>query len=209
MPFRKSPSVADPGRVCVGVISGARGLRGDVRVKSFTARPEDVAAYGPVSDESGGRTFALTVTGRAGAHVIARIEGVADRTAAETLKGIRLYVARDALPAPDEDEYYLADLVGLAVERAGGEDGDAEPFGRVRAVHDFGGGDVVDIERPDGSSVMVPFTKACVPVVDIAGGRIVVDPPEGLLDGGAVGEEDGADPASAEASADGSAEARG
>lgn len=197
MPFRKPPTAADPDRVCVGVISGARGLRGDVRVKSFTAAPEDVAAYGPVSDEKGTRTFALTVAGRAGGHVIVRIEGVNDRDDAEALKGTRLYVARDALPEPDEDEYYVADLVGLAVERAA--EGDVpEPFGSVRAVHDFGGGDVLDVERADGSSVMVPFTRAAVPVVDIAGRRLVIDPPEGLVDDGgaepdgeAAAEEDG------------------
>jgi 16S rRNA processing protein RimM len=162
-------------RVCVGVITGARGLKGEVRVKSFTARPADVGAYGPLSDEAGGRTLDLTVTGPAKDHVIARIGGVADRTAAEALKGTRLYVARAALPEPAEEEYYHADLIGLRVEAADGQGPAA--WGAVKAVHDFGGGAMLEIERPDGAAVMLPFTRLAVPVVDIAGGRIVVAPP--------------------------------
>jgi len=164
-------------RVCVGVITGARGLKGEVRVRSFTARPEDVGAYGPLSDEAGTRTLKLKVTGPAKDAVFARVEGVADRTAAEALKGVRLYVARDALPEVAEDEYYHADLLGLRVEVAGGG-GRTEAWGAVKAVHDFGGGPLLEIERPDGTTVMLPFTKAAVPEVDIAGGRLVVAPPE-------------------------------
>ncbi len=163
-------------RVCVGVITGARGLKGEVRVRSFTARPEDVGAYGPLSDEAGTRTLKLKVTGPAKDAVFARVEGVADRTAAEALKGMRLYVARDALPEAAEDEFYHADLIGLRVE-AVGEAGPAA-WGAVKAVHDFGGGALLEIERPDGTTVMLPFTKAAVPEVDIAGGRLVVAPPE-------------------------------
>lgn len=166
-------------RVCVGVITGARGLKGEVRVKSFTARPADVGAYGPLADEAGTRTLRLTVTGPAKDAVIARVEGVADRDAAEALKGTRLYVDRDALPEPGEEEYYHADLIGLRVERAG----EAGTWGTVKAVHDFGGGALLDIERPDGASLMVPFTRAAVPEVDIAGGRIVVEPPAETADG--------------------------
>lgn len=169
-------------RVCVGVIAGARGLKGEVRVKSFTARPEDVGAYGPLSDEAGTRTLKLTVTGPAKDAVIARVEGVADRTAAEALKGVRLYVARAALPEAAEDEYYHADLLGLRVEVAGGGDR-TEAWGAVKAVHDFGGGTLIEIERPDGATVMLPFTKAAVPEVDIAGGRLVVAPPEETVAG--------------------------
>jgi len=174
-------------RVCVGVITGARGLKGEVRVKSFTARPEDVGAYGPLSDEAGTRTLRLAVTGPAKDAVIARVEGVADRTAAEALKGTRLYVARDALPAAAEDEFYHADLIGLRVEAVGGAGPAA--WGAVKAVHDFGGGALIEIERPDGATVMLPFTKKAVPEVDIAGGRIVVVPPEET-----TAETDGAGP---------------
>jgi 16S rRNA processing protein RimM len=148
-----------------------------VRVKSFTANPADLAAYGPVEDDAG-RTLALSVTGETKGVVLARIEGVKDRTQAEALKGARFYVSRDALPAPAEDEFYLADLVGLMAER---EDGTA--LGRVKAVHDFGAGEVIELEGP-GANVMLPFTRAVVPVIDVAGKRIVVVPPA------VVGDED-------------------
>lgn len=179
MAARDHETPAAGGRVCVGVIGGARGLKGDMRVKSFTATPEDVGAYGPVEDEKGERRFALRVTGRAGEQVIVRIDGVADRDAAERLRGVRLYVARAALPEPAADEFYHADLIGLRVERAGGG---GEVVGTVKAVHDFGGGDLVEIARPAGDTVMVPFTRQRVPTVDLAGGRIVVAADE-LLDG--------------------------
>lgn len=173
----RAPAAARAGdRVCVGIISGARGLKGDVRVKSFTANPEDVGAYGPVEDEAGQRRFVLTVTGRARDQVIVRIDGVTQREAIERLRGTRLYVARDALPEPDEEEYYHADLLGLRAERDGGGE-----LGRVKAIHDFGGGDVVEIAAADGRTVMVPFTRLAVPVVDIAGGRLVVAA-DGVID---------------------------
>lgn len=163
-------------RVCLGVVVGARGLKGDLRIKSFTQRPEDIAAYGTLEDEAGDRRFALSVSGQAKGVVIARAKGVDDRTAAEKLKGVRLYVDRSVLPPPDEDEFYLSDLIGL---RAEGPDGD---LGTVRTVADFGAGDVLEITGGGFGTVMVPFTKAIVPVVDIAGGRLVIDPPEGLLE---------------------------
>ena len=108
--------------------------------------------------------------------VVARVAGVASRDAAEALRGLRLYVARAALPPPEEEEFYHADLEGLRAEFADGRD-----FGRVRRVVNYGAGDVLEIER-EGESALVPFTRAAVPVVDIAGGRLVVDPPEGLFD---------------------------
>ena len=162
-------------RICLGVIAGAHGVRGLVKVKSFTETAEDLTAYGPLTDEAGARRFELTVTGRAKDALLARIEGVADRDQAQALKGTRLYVARDALPALDEEEtYYHADLIGLAAE-----DRDGRPLGRVRAVHNFGAGDLLELDGgPDGPSLLLPFTQAAVPVVDLAGGRIVVEPPE-------------------------------
>jgi 16S rRNA processing protein RimM len=164
-------------RVLMGVITGAHGVRGLLRVKSFTAEPDAIAAYGPLEDERGERRFRLEPVGAVKGVLIARLDGVADRNAAERLKGVRLYVARGALPEPGEEEYYHEDLVGLAVMLKEGT-----PLGKVRAVHDYGAGHSLEVERPGGGTVIVPFTEAAVPVVDIGGGRIVVDPPPGLLD---------------------------
>ena len=157
-------------RVLVGVVVGAQGLGGILRVKSFTQNPTDLAAYGPVEDESG-RRFRLRVTSQSKDAVMVRLEGVNDRTQAEALKGTRFYVARAALPAAEEDEYYLADLIGLMAERA-----DGTPLGKVKAVHDFGAGVSIELEGP-GASLVLPFTQDVVPVVDIAGRRLVVVPP--------------------------------
>jgi 16S rRNA processing protein RimM len=164
-------------RILVGAIAGAHGVRGAVRVRSFTEAPAAVAAYGPLSDEAGTRRLVLKVVGETAGGVIAEIEGVADRNAAEALRGQRLYVARDVLPALAAEEFYHADLIGLTAETAAGD-----RLGRVRAVQNFGAGDMLEIERADGTTVDLPFTRAAVPVVDIAGGRLVVDPPAGLLD---------------------------
>jgi 16S rRNA processing protein RimM len=158
-------------RVCVGVIVGAHGVKGAVRIKSFTARATDVAAYGAVGDEPGGRVFRLTVLSESKGVVQARIDGVGDRNGAEALRGQRLYVERSALPPPAEEEFYYSDLVGLTAVLLDGRE-----LGRVKAVFDFGGGDVVEIQGPTGTA-MFPFTRAVVPVVDIAGGRLVVEPP--------------------------------
>ena len=173
---------ADAALICVGVITGPRGLRGEVRVKSFTARPEDIGAYGPLLDEDGQGALGLRVTGRHKDHLIARVEGVEDRNGAEALKGARLYLRRQALPEPDDEEYYHADLIGLRAER---RDGGAP--GTVKAVHDFGAGDILEIDDADGNGVMVPFTRQAVPVVDLAAGRLIIDPPPGLLDAAADG----------------------
>jgi len=164
-------------RVCLGVITGAHGVRGAVRVKSFTAEPADVARYGPLEDESGERQLKLSVTGSVKGVLIARLAGIDDRDQAEALRGLRLYLSRDALPPPGKDEYYHADLIGLDAALA-----DGTPLGQVRAVHDFGAGDTLEIEREAGPPIMVPFTRAVVPTVDLAAGRLVLDPPPGLID---------------------------
>ena len=174
---RTAPVPSSQQRVCVGIVTGAHGVRGAVRLKSFTAEPGDVARYGALEDESGERHFSLRSVGKAKGVVIARIAGVADRDAAEALRGLRLYLPRAALPPPGEDEYYHADLIGLAAVLA-----DGTRIGEVRAVHDFGAGDTLEILRSAGPPAMVPFTRAIVPVVDLAAGRLVVDPPPGLLD---------------------------
>jgi 16S rRNA processing protein RimM len=164
-------------RLCLGAIAGAHGVRGAVRIKTFTAEPQAVAAYGPVSDETGSRSFTLRVDRAGPDHVIAHIAGITDRRTAEGLKGTRLYVERRVMPEPAAaDEYYAADLIGAAAEYA-----DGRPFGNVSAVYDFGAGDVLEVQQEDGASVLLPFTRAVVPAVDLARGRIVVDPPDGLI----------------------------
>lgn len=173
-------------RICLGKIVGVHGVRGLVRIKSFTERPEDLVAYGPLGDKAGDRVFDVTLKGRAKGVLLAAVAGVGDRDRAKALQGAELYVERSALPAlaEAEDEFYRADLIGLAAEDLQGR-----PLGRVRAVHNFGAGDVIELAGvpkggpggvpggAPGGSLMVPFTKAAVPAVDLASGRLVVDPP--------------------------------
>ena len=159
--------------VCLGRIVGAHGVRGIVRIKSHTANPDDLTAYGALSDEAGTRRLTVTVTGHVKGLVLARVEGVEDRDAAEALRGTDLYVPRAALPPTEGEEYYHVDLLGL---RAESEDGTA--LGRVSAVHDHGAGPIVEIQPPDGPSTLVPFTREHVPAIDIEAGRMVVAAPE-------------------------------
>ena len=166
-----------PALLLVGRIAAAHGLRGLVKLQCFTARPESIGSYGPLSDAAGKRVFEVTVLNPLKGGVVASIAGVSDRNAAEKLRGVELYMPRDRLPPPGEGEFYHADLVGLAVEQK-----DGTPFGRVQAVENYGAGDLLAIVRPGGRSVSLPFTDQVVPVVDIAGGRVVVDPPLGLVD---------------------------
>ncbi|MEE8516468.1 MAG: ribosome maturation factor RimM [Alphaproteobacteria bacterium] len=177
-----SGNTSEPGQgaVCVGVITGAKGVKGQVRIKSFTEDPAKVAAYGPVSDEAGRRQMQLKVEEVSKATVTARIAGIDDRTAAEALKGCRLYVDRDRLPQPQEDEFYYCDLIGLDAILP-----DGEKLGPVCAVHNFGAGDVLEIDRMgDKGTVMVPFTRQVVPVIDFKARVVRIEPPEGLLDTG-------------------------
>lgn len=163
--------------VCLGAIAGAHGIKGLVRLKSFTARAEDIAAYGLLQDAQGARRFELALVGTSRGALIARIKGVEDRNAAERLKGEKLYAARDRLPPTEAGEFYHADLIGLTAEQ---QDGTA--LGRIIAIHDFGGGPSLEVERDAGDSVMVPFTAGVVPVIDIPAGRVVIVPPVGLLE---------------------------
>jgi 16S rRNA processing protein RimM len=158
----------------LGAVAGAHGVKGLVRVKSFAAAPKAIADYGPLEDKAGRRVL-LRVTGGSDDMLIAQIDGVTTRDQAERMKGTELFVPRGALPATGADEFYHADLVGLEVRLP-----DGTRFGTVRGVHDFGAGDSLEIERDTGE-VLVPFTRAAVPTVDIAGGYIVLDPPVGLL----------------------------
>ena len=168
-------------RVLLGVVAAPHGVRGLVRIKSFTEDPMAVAAYGPLSDESGKKEYRVEVLSAARGAVLARIEGVADRNAAEAIRGLRLYVERERLPATGEREWYEADLVGLA---AFGKDG--RDWGKVIAFHDFGAGSVMEVS----GGVIVPFNDESVPEIDVEGGKVVVEPPAGLLAGGTAEKED-------------------
>ena len=175
-------------RLCVGVITAPHGVRGQVRVKSFTAEPDDIARYAPLVDAAGDREYHLEFVGHAKGVLLARVDGVRDRNAAEALRGTELYIARDALPEPtDEDEFYHADLVGLAAVRP-----DGSTFGTVKALHDFGAGDMIEFELAESGDVILPFTRAVVPVIDLEAGRLVVDPPE------MFGDPESGEPAAAE-----------
>ena len=161
-------------RICVAQIGAAHGVRGEVKLRSFTEDPTAVTNYGPLESEDGTRRFEIEALRPAKDHFVARLYGVADRDAAERLTNVKLYVPRDRLPpVEDAETYYYADLVGLAAVTP-----DGAPLGKVTAILNFGAGDVVEI-KPDGGGepLMVPFNDACVPSVDIAGGRIVVVPP--------------------------------
>jgi 16S rRNA processing protein RimM len=177
---------ADRDLVCVGRIGGVHGVRGQVRLTSYTDDPLSIGAYGPLTDRTGSRRYVVRVKHMAKGSVIAEIEGIRDRDAAAALKGVELFVTRSQLPPPTEDEFYRADLVGLAAELT-----DGTRLGTVVAVEDFGAGDVLDVARTDATSLMVPFTRAVVPVVDLENRRVVIDPPPGLLSApDAAGEED-------------------
>jgi 16S rRNA processing protein RimM len=159
-----------PNRILLGRIAGAHGIRGEVLIKTFTAAPENVGAYGPLSDESGTRTFKLKSARATPKGVVARLHGVDDRNGAEALKGIALYIERERLPAAAEGEFYHADLIGLAAV-----DGDGKPVGEIVAVQNYGAGDLLEIRLAGSSKTeLVPFTDAAVPEVDIAARRVVV-----------------------------------
>ena len=158
-------------RICVGAIAGAFGVRGEVRLKTFTADPQAIASYGPLTTEDGKRSFTLRLTRPVTGGLGARLSGVDTREAAEALKGVTLWAARDALPSLPDDEFYHADLIGLEVVDTGGQ-----VLGRVRAIHDHGAGDIIEVHG--SQNLLLPFTRAVVPTVDLAAGRIVVDPPD-------------------------------
>jgi len=160
-------------RVCIAQIGAAHGVRGEVRLKAFTQDPLNVAEYGPLEAEDGKRQIEIEAVRPAKDMLVARLKGITDRDAAEALKNMRLYVAREKLPPPADDEFYYADLVGLAAVKANGE-----TFGTVKAVHNFGAGDLLEIEPANGgATMMLAFTEATAPTIDMAQRRIVVEPP--------------------------------
>ena len=164
-------------RICIGAIAGAYGVKGEVRLKSFTANPEDIASYGPLTTEDGTGTYTVTLTGQIKNGFSARLSGIATKEQADALRGTRLCTQRDRLPGLPDDEFYHADLIGLEVFDTGGT-----PLGRVKAVLNHGASDLLEILRPgSGATVLLPFTRDAVPTVDLAAGRIVADPPDGLF----------------------------
>lgn len=160
-----------PDRVLVGAITGAHGIRGVLRVKSFTTEPADIGTYGPLEDEAGAPQPIRLTGGSAAGAILARLPGVDERTAAEALKGTRLYVPRSALPETEEDEWYYADLIGLNAIDAHGSS-----LGTVRTVLDHGAGEVIEISLASGGSILLPFTRDAVPRVDVPGGRLFIVP---------------------------------
>jgi 16S rRNA processing protein RimM len=170
--------VGNGNRVLLGEILGAHGLRGEVRLKSFTSDPVSIGAYGAVELGDSGRSAMIRRLRPSKDAFIAVLEGVSDRTAAEALKGSLLYVPRDRLPPPSEDEVYVTDIVGSAVFLK-----DGRFLGEVAAISDYGAGDLLEIKAPaQRHTFLIPFVGSMVPEVDIAHRRIVVDPPEGLIE---------------------------
>jgi 16S rRNA processing protein RimM len=159
-------------QVCVARIGAAHGVRGAVKLWTFTEDPLAVTRYGPLATKDGARVFEVAQAREAKGHLVATLKGVTTRNEAERLNGIELYVAREKLPATDEDEYYHADLIGLAAVTTA-----EEPLGKVIAIHNFGAGDIIEIAPPKGATMLLPFTNAVVPAVDIAGGRVVIELP--------------------------------
>jgi 16S rRNA processing protein RimM len=159
--------------ILLGVVIDAQGLKGEVKVKTFTEHPERLGAYGALHAKDG-RAFVVRSARAAKADIAAvRFEGIADRNAAEKLKGTELFVARDALPPPDEEEFYHADLIGLVAQ-----DGEGRTLGTVSGVHNFGAGDVIAIARTDGGDMFLPFTRAIVPTIDVKASFLIIAVPE-------------------------------
>ena len=162
-----------PRKICLARIGAAHGVRGAVKLWTFTDDPLAVKAYGPLSTEDGTRSFDVTQLRQAKDHLVVTFKGIATRNEAERLNGLELYVPRDQLPATEADEYYHADLIGLAAVTPGGE-----PLGRVVAIHNFGAGDIIEIAPANGPTKLLPFSNAVVPTVDVAGGRVVIELPQ-------------------------------
>jgi len=165
--------MARGGRICLGQIGAAHGVRGKVRLRSFTAEPGAIANYGPLETEDG-RVFEIESLRPVKDHFVVQLSGVGDRDAAERLANVKLYVPRERLPEPDEPgEFYHADLIGLTVvDRAG------QRLGTVVGIHNFGAGDLIEMRKAEGAPTQfLPFDAGTVPEIDIAGGRMIVELP--------------------------------
>jgi 16S rRNA processing protein RimM len=165
-------------RVLLGEIVGVHGIKGDLIVRSYTEAPDAIGSYGALSDETGARSFAVTVIRCGPKGVVARIAGIDDRTAAEALRGTKLYVARAKLPAAADNHYYHADLIGLVAAAP-----DGQRIGRIVAVHNYGAGDFVEITTVEEQQLLVPFTDACIPVIDLDAGLATVIAPVDIDEG--------------------------
>ncbi|MBN08332.1 MAG: 16S rRNA processing protein RimM [Rhodospirillaceae bacterium] len=164
----------DNNRVCLGIVAGPQGLQGAVRIRSYTACSEDIASYGRLSDVTGEREFSIRILRSTKKGLVAELSGVDDRMAAEKIKGLELYVSRDALPEPNEEEFYYSDLIGLDVEDEGGK-----MIGQVTMMDNYGAGEVMEVTLSSGEALLLPFTRKVVPVVDVAAGKIqIVRPAE-------------------------------
>jgi 16S rRNA processing protein RimM len=166
-----------PPPICVARIGAAHGVRGAVKLWTFTEDPLAVTRYGPLATKDGARQFEVTSAREAKGYLVATLKGVATREEAERLNGVELFVAREKLPVASENEYYHADLIGLAAVTASDE-----PLGRVVAIHNFGAGDIIEIAPPQGATMLLPFSNAVVPSVDLAGGRVVIELPGEIED---------------------------
>ena len=161
-------------RIIVGAIAGSFGVQGEVRLKSFCADPVAIASYGPLYTEDGNRSFTVKVTKAVSGGLGARLSGIATKEQADALRGTSLYADRHKLPSLPDDEFYHADLIGLTVNDPGGA-----LIGTVQAVHNHGAGDLLEVSGPGmKTSLLLPFTKAAVPMVDLAARLIIADPPE-------------------------------
>ena len=173
-----------PEKICVARIGAAHGVRGAVKLWTFTEDPFAVKAYGPLSTKDGMRQFEVEQAREARDHLVATFRGVTTREAAERLNGVELYIPREKLPAAEDGEYYHADLIGLAAVTT-----TDQPLGRVIAIYNFGAGDIIEIAPPQGATMLLPFSNAVVPTVDIPGGRVVIELPE-EIDGDEPGRSD-------------------
>jgi 16S rRNA processing protein RimM len=160
-------------RICIAKIGAAHGVRGEVKLWPFTEDPMAVIDYGPLSTKDGTRQFEVVRARIAKDHLVAVLKGIATREDAERINNLELYIARDQLPATEAGEYYHADLIGLRAINAKGE-----LIGKVFAVHNFGAGDIIEIAPPQGSTLLLPFTDAVVPTVDLADGHVVIELPQ-------------------------------
>ncbi len=163
-------------KICVGVIAAAHGIRGQVRLRSFTDDPESIFAYTPLTDESGKQTFKFKRDGVAKNDFVVTVQGTPDRNAAEALRGTNLFYERAKLPKAKKNQYYEFDLIGLAARDAQGK-----AYGKLLAVHDFGAGIIFEIGATKKDSFILPVTDACIPEVNPADGFILIAPPDGWL----------------------------
>ncbi|MCV6584736.1 MAG: ribosome maturation factor RimM [Marinibacterium sp.] len=171
------PDPSDPEYVCVGAIAGSFGVRGEVRLKSFCAIPDDIESYSPLTSADGAQSYPLVLTRPIKNGFAAHVGGVETKEEADALKGVQLYARRDQLPTLPDDEFYHADLIGLDVFDTGGT-----RLGQVKSVQNHGATDLLEIHGPGlRATVLLPFTRAAVPTVDLASGRIIADPPDGLF----------------------------